>query len=140
MTSLLALPFSSMWWLLIFKERKGKKLQAVLWSPPFAGTDHACCWRSFIAGCAWNLPLWAVRGSLWTWQLVSSPVDQQRGSLLGGLTARVLQVWWKVAAHFEENLWLFFRELMMQSPSLALNVRAPHAKQNKIKVKKIKRK
>ena len=22
----------------------------------------ACCWRSFIAGCAWNLPLWAVRG------------------------------------------------------------------------------
>ena len=27
--------------------------------------------------------------------------------------------------HFEENLWLFLRKLMMQSPSLALNVRAP---------------
>ena len=38
---------------------------------------------------------------------------------------RVCSKWWKVAAHFEENLWLFLRELMMQSPSLALNVRAP---------------
>ena len=37
--------------------------------------------------------------------------------------ARVLQVWWKVAAHFVENLWLLvLRESMMQSFSLALNV------------------
>ena len=35
-------------------------------------------------------PMRVVHGSLWTWQPVSSLVDQQHGSLLDGLKARVL--------------------------------------------------
>ena len=51
-----------------------------------------------------------VCGSLWTWLLVSPPIDQQRGSLLGGLAAWislfVLQNYWINEFCAQKNLYL----------------------------------